>query len=124
MSEFHPFGTQYNRNVLQWIADDYWSPTNQNIYAAYPRLTKFDNPHNTANSDYWLRSADFLKLKNIEVGYKYTLKEGATIRAYVSGVNVWTFAPFKHWDPEMGGGKGLKYPTQRVFNVGIQMTFK
>ena len=34
------------------------------------------------------------------------------------------FSPFKHWDPEMGGGSGMKYPTQRVFNIGIQFTFK
>ena len=27
LSGFAPFGTQYNRNVLKWIADDYWSHT-------------------------------------------------------------------------------------------------
>jgi TonB-linked SusC/RagA family outer membrane protein len=126
MSGFHPFGTQYNRNVLEWIADDYWSATNQNINANYPRLTKFDNPHNTVSSDYWLRDASFLKLKNIEIGYKHMIKgdSGSFLRVYVSGVNMWTFAPFKYWDPEMGGGKGLQYPTQRVVNVGVQMTFK
>ena len=31
---------------------------------------------------------------------------------------------FKLWDPEQGGGNGLKYPTQRVFNIGFQMTIK
>jgi TonB-linked SusC/RagA family outer membrane protein len=126
MEGFHPFGTQYNRNVLQWIADDYWSPTNQNINANYPRLTKFDNPHNTVASDFWLRDASFLKLKNVEIGYKYKFKgsSGSTVRIYVSGANVWTFSSFTYWDPEMGRGKGLNYPTQRVFNVGIQMTLK
>jgi TonB-linked SusC/RagA family outer membrane protein len=126
MSGFHPFGTQYNRNVLQWIADDYWSSNNQNIYASYPRLTKFDNPHNTTASDFWLRDASFLKLKNVEVGYKHKLKssKGSFVRIYVSGTNIWTFSSFKYWDPEMGGGKGLSYPTQRVVNVGVQMTLK
>ena len=66
MSGFAPFGTQYNRNVLSWIADDYWSPSNQNPNAAYPRLTKNDNNHNTQSSDYWLRNGAFLKLKNAE----------------------------------------------------------
>jgi TonB-linked SusC/RagA family outer membrane protein len=126
MEGFHPFGTQYNRNVLQWIADDYWSASNQNINAGYPRLTKFDNIHNTVASDFWLRDASFLKLKNIEIGYKYKFKgsSGSSARIYVSGTNIWTFAPFTYWDPEMGRGKGLSYPTQRVFNVGIQMTLK
>jgi len=44
------------------------------------------------------------------------------MRFYVSGMNLATFSPFKHWDPEQGGGNGLKYPTQRVFNFGFQMT--
>ena len=29
---------------------------------------------------------------------------------------------FKLWDPEMGGGSGMKYPTQRTINFGFQMT--
>ncbi len=119
MSGFAPFGTQYNRNVLSWIADDYWSPSNQNPYAGHPRLTKNDNNHNTRPSDYWLRNASFLKLKNAEIGYTFK-----NARFYVSGINLLTFSSFKLWDPEMGGGKGLSYPTQRVYNVGIQLTFR
>ncbi len=117
MSGFHPFGTQYNRNVLSFIAEDYWSPDNQNIYAAYPRLTKIDHPNNTAGSDFWIRDASFIKLKNAEVGFSHK-----NMRFYVSGLNLLTFSSFKYWDPEQGGGSGLKYPTQRVFNIGFQMT--
>lgn len=116
---FHPFGSQANRNVLKFIADNRWSPTNQDIYAKYPRLTKLDRENNTRNSTYWLRDASFLKLKNIEFGYSYK-----SARFYVSGQNLLTFSKFKHWDPEMGGGNGLAYPTQRTINVGIQLNFK
>lgn len=119
MSGFHPFGSSINRGVLQFIADDYWSVDNQNIYAKYPRLTKLDHGNNTAASTYWLRNAAFLKLKNAEVGYSWKF-----MRIYVSGSNLLTFSPFKYWDPEMGGGSGLSYPTQRVINFGIQMNFK
>lgn len=118
MSDFEPFGSSYNRNVLKWIADDYWSADNQNPNAAHPRLTQYVNNHNTASSTYWLRNGAFLKLKNVELGY--TFKKA---RFYVSGANLLTFAPFKLWDPEMGGGKGLSYPTQRTYNVGVQVTF-
>lgn len=119
MSGFHPFGTGYNRNVLQWIADDYWSEDNQNPFAGYPRLAKYNNGNNTASSDYWLRDASFLKLKNVELGYSFK-----SLRVYVSATNLLTFSPFKLWDPEQGGGAGLSYPTQRILNVGLQMTFK
>lgn len=105
------------RNVLTWIADDRWSPDNQNINATYPRLTRDTSVNNTQRSDYWLRNAAFIKLKNAEIGYTYK-----NMRFYVSGMNLATFSPFKHWDPEQGGGNGLKYPTQRVFNFGFQMT--
>ena len=86
MSGFAPFGTQYNRNVLSWIADDYWSETNQNPNASHPRLTKNDNNHNMQSSDYWLRNGAFLKLKNAEIGYTYK-----KARFYISGIKLADF---------------------------------
>ncbi|MDO5036134.1 MAG: TonB-dependent receptor [Porphyromonas sp.] len=118
MSSFHPFGTQYNRNVLQWVADNRWRPDAPNIYAEYPRVTKVDHDGNTAWSTFWLRDGSFLKLKNVELGFTYK-----NARLYLSGTNLLTFSKFKLWDPEMGGGSGLKYPTQRTVNIGVQMSF-
>lgn len=119
MSGFHPFGKNATRGVMKFIADDYWSESNPNPNAAYPRLTRDANANNTVNSSYWLRNGAFLKLKNAEIGYTFKM-----FRAYLNGSNLLTFSPFKHWDPEMGGGSGMQYPTQRVFNIGIQFTFK
>lgn len=119
MNGFEPFGTQSKNNVLQWIADDYWSIENQNPNAQYPRLTKYNNNNNMQSSSFWLRNAAFLKLKTAEIGYNFKWA-----RIYMSGTNLLTFSPFKLWDPEMGGGKGMSYPTQRTFNLGIQITFK
>lgn len=118
MSGFHPFGSQSINNVFQWIADSHWSEDNPDSNAEYPRLSKIDNPNTTASSTYWLRNGAFLKLKNAEIGYTYK-----GWRFYVSGSNLLTFSPFDYWDPEMGSGSGLKYPTQRVFNFGVQVTF-
>ena len=119
MYGMHPFGTTSIKNMLQFVADDHWSVDNPNPNAAYPRLTKDSNGNNEQYSTYWLRNAAFLKLKNAEIGYTYK-----GMRFYLSGVNLLTFSPFKHWDPEMGGGNGLYYPTQRVFNIGFQMTIQ
>lgn len=119
MSGFHPFGKNATRGVMDFIADDYWSESNPNPAAKYPRLTRDTNDNNTVNSSFWLRNGAFLKLKNAELGYTFKM-----FRVYVSGSNLLTFSPFKYWDPEMGGGSGMKYPTQRVFNFGIQFTFK
>lgn len=119
MHDMHPFGTTKIKSMFQFIADDHWSIENPNPNAAYPRLSKDNNDNNDRNSTFWLRNAAFLKLKNAEIGYTYK-----GMRFYVSGLNLLTFSPFKHWDPEMGGGNGLYYPTQRVFNIGFQMTIQ
>lgn len=121
MGGLQPFGSglKENRNIQKFIADDRWSPDNQNILAQYPRLTIEDSPNNSAASTYWLRDGSFLKLKNAEIGYTYK-----SMRIYLRGSNLLTLSKFKLWDPEQGGGNGLKYPTQRVFNFGFQMTIK
>lgn len=118
MSGFHPFGTTSIRNVLQWIGDDYYDIENPDVYASYPRLSKKDNDNNNVNSSYWLRDGSFLKLRSAELGFTYN-----QFRVFASGYNLLTFSKFKHWDPEEGGGSGLKYPTQRIINIGIQMNF-
>ena len=118
MSGIHPFGEARIRGLFKYIADDHWTTENQNIDAKYPRLTLENNGNNTQNSTYWLRNGSFLKLKNAEVGYTYK-----GWRFYLSGQNLLTFSPFDYWDPEMGSGSGMKYPTQRIINFGIQVTF-
>ena len=118
MSGIHPFGEARIRGLFKYIADDHWTTENQNIDAKYPRLTLENNGNNTQNSTYWLRNGSFLKLKNAEVGYTFK-----GWRFYLSGQNLLTFSPFDYWDPEMGSGSGMKYPTQRIINFGIQVTF-
>ena len=119
MNGFHPFGSNANRGVMDFIAKDHWTEDNPNTNATYHRLSVTDNSNNNVNSTYWLRNGAFLKLKNAEIGYTHKF-----FRVYLSGSNLLTFSPFKYWDPEMGGGSGMSYPTARTFNIGFQFTFK
>ena len=79
------------------VADERWSPDNQNTNATYPRLSRKTNNNNNKLSSYWERNGAFLKLKNAEIGYTYK-----NMRLYISGSNLMTFAPFDLWDPEQG----------------------
>ena len=122
MDDIHPFDI-YHKNVLKFVADDYWSASNPNPNAKYPRLAhNVDNTNTYQKSTFWLRDGSFLRLKNAEIGYSYKF-----MRAYIAGSNLLTFTGFKYWDPEIGGGSnsgnGLVYPLQRVFNLGVQFTF-
>jgi hypothetical protein len=74
-----------------------------------------------------MRDGSFLRLKSLEFGYKipdnYMKKLNvANMRLYFSGINLLTFSKFKLWDPEMAGD-GMKYPIQKVLNIGIQLSF-
>lgn len=117
IQNIHPFA-QNDRNVLKAIADDYWTEANQNIHAFYPRLSATENTNNTQKSSKWLQNGGFLRLKNAEIGYTFN-----KLRVFMNGTNLLTFSKFDLWDPEMGGGNGLGYPPQKVFNIGAQMNF-
>ena len=69
-----------------------------------------------------MRSASYIRLKSLEVGYSIPTIKGVTPRVYASGTNLFTLSNFKLWDPEMRGN-GLSYPLQRVFNLGVQLNF-
>ena len=112
----HPFGAE-SHNVFQYVAENRWTEENQNPNAQYPRLgiTNSETDNNRQNSTYWLRNGNFLRFKQLEVGY--TFKYG---RVYLTGDNIAVFSPFKEWDPEL---EWYKYPLQRTFNIGLQLNF-
>ncbi|MDR2036400.1 MAG: TonB-dependent receptor [Bacteroidales bacterium] len=118
-----------HNSLMQFIADDYWSESNRNPYATWPRLAtaRTQVTHNDQNNTWFLRDGSFLRLKSVELGY--TLPERitqkihmSTLRVYATCNNVFYFSKFKDWDPEMAGN-GLAYPIQRTYNLGIFITF-
>ena len=116
-----------HRNALKLVAGNYWSEENPDPQAFWPRLSTAGVANNTVNSTWWLRDGSFLRLKTVEMGYslptKLVRKWGLSLlRFFASGNNLVCFSNFKLWDPEMGG-YGIGYPTQRVFNIGVNLEF-
>jgi len=120
MYNYHPFATAATpgSGLMKWIADEHWDEENPDPNARYPRLSPLWNNNNTKASTLYVRNGKMLRLKTAEIGYTYK-----TMRVYVSGTNLLTFAPFKYWDPEKGSGNGLGYPLQRTYNLGFQFNF-
>ena len=113
----------FERGLLQEFADNHWTEANPNPYAEYPRLSTYPQLNNLQGSTYWMRDASFVRLKQLELGYNLRDFQGINnIRFYASGTNLLTWSKFKLWDPEMGG-KGFNYPIQKVFNLGVSVTF-
>ncbi|CAM3924510.1 TonB-dependent receptor [Mucilaginibacter galii] len=116
-----------NTQLLKAFADDHWSEDNQNLYAQYPRLgvngAQIEN--NRQNSTWWMRDGSFMRLKSLEIGYTLPQRIAQKMkmtkcRIYFNGLNLYTWSPFKLWDPEIGGN-GFAYPIQKVFNVGLNV---
>ena len=113
--------------MMQAVADSYWSETNRNIYATFPRLSTTDIWNNNQASTWWLRDGSYLRLKTLEVGYtlpeKWTSKiHISKLRVYASGINLFSWSRFKMWDVEMGND-GMQYPIQAVYNLGLNINF-
>lgn len=115
------------RQVLKAFADNHWTEETPDLQALYPRLNTSESFNNNQLSSWWLRNGDFLRLKNAEFGYTLpkTLANKLklqSVRMYVNGSNLMVWSSFKLWDVEMGGN-GLGYPLQRVYNIGLMVTF-
>ena len=124
-NDISPFVNE--RNALNVIANNHWSINNPDPNAFWPRLSTYSIANNEQQSTWWQRDGDFLRLKNIEIGYTFPDREsglfsGLNTRVYFTGLNLLTFSKFDLWDTEMGGN-GLGYPPQKVYNIGLQVNF-
>jgi TonB-linked SusC/RagA family outer membrane protein len=111
--------------VIMPIANSYWSESDRDPYAFWPRLSNYAISNNRETSTWYMQDASFLRLKTVEIGY--TLPQKLTrkflvsnLRVYATGTNLLRWSAFNFWDPEMGGN-GLGYPLQRVFSIGVNI---
>jgi len=113
--------------ILQEYADSHWSEENRNVFAVWPRLSTTTIANNAQPSTWFMRDGTFLRFKQLEIGYTFPQRlrdklHTSNLRLYVSGTNLMLFSKFKMWDVEMAGN-GLGYPLQRVFNLGLNISF-
>lgn len=118
-------------NYLKYAYDHRW--TIDNPSSTDPRLanrnnTYYTNFDNAGANTYYLKSNNYLRLKNIELGYNLPSEIGSKIgvgnlRLYVNGLNLFTIDKIKIWDPEATSSNGQYYPQSRVLNAGVRVTF-
>ncbi len=95
----------------------------------YPRLgiAEDTNGNYVLFSDLFLEKGDYLRLKNITLGYTLPIKSKyiPKIRFYGSIDNVCTITGYTGVDPECGNygvDRGV-YPVTRLFNFGVNINF-
>ncbi|MFT4155981.1 SusC/RagA family TonB-linked outer membrane protein [Parafilimonas sp.] len=117
-------------NYLEYSWEHRWSIDNPS--SVDPRLANRGNTYYAGGSygvnTYWLRSSNYLRLKNLELGYtlpsSFGQKAGISkMRVYVNGFNLFTWDKMKIYDPESTSSSGQYYPQSRIINTGVRVTF-
>ncbi len=103
-----------------------WSPDNPS--SEHPRLDNRGDQYWSGENDYFLRSTDYLRLKNLEIGYTFSPDLISAIglsnvRVYVNGLNLITWDKLDVYDPEATNSQGRYYPQARVMSVGANISF-
>lgn len=129
-STFWPFNWGVEKGNYRTAFLDRWTTENPSQDVVYPRLhVGYGNSINDEPSTWWLRDGSFLRLKNAEIGYVLPEKALRTLkisglRIYLLGENLCVFDHIKFWDPEQGNrNKGVSYPMQHSFTLGVQLDF-
>jgi hypothetical protein len=107
-------------------AEGRWTEDNPN--ATKPRTwNRYFGYWRELRNTYWLENSDYLRLKNIEIGYNlgglpsFSNMGFKDFRIYFSGFNLLTFDKLDDFDPE--STSSTSYPLNKVYNLGLSVTF-
>jgi TonB-linked SusC/RagA family outer membrane protein len=131
------YGNQGTHEVVKawgYYTDDPWDP--RNVNATYPRpkyggFNAIDSERSTGTykNDVWIKSGNYLSLRNIEIGYSLPKRLIAKInmtklRVYFSGYNLHTWSNLPEGlDPEKPMSYVWWYPKTRTFSFGVNIGF-
>lgn len=112
-------------NYLKRDTEGRWTPDNPNASKPRPWNRYSEYWRNNQNT-YWLQSSDYLRLKNFEFGYNLpaSLCQKLWIgnaQIFFTGLNLLTFTKVQDFDPEVTSATA--YPLNKVYNLGISLTF-
>jgi TonB-linked SusC/RagA family outer membrane protein len=102
-----------------------------------PRLAASSSNANNRMSDRFVEDGSFLRIQNISLGY--TLPQSLVsqvglqnVKVYANLQNVYTFTEYSGYDPEVGsynqdalmsGIDNARYPTPRIYTIGVNLSF-
>lgn len=116
-------------NSPKYLVENSWR--DDNTSGEFPRLSLVPASSNNAySSSFWYRDGSYLRLKNLQVGYNFPKKMVSplgisNIRLYAEGENLLTLSELTKYniDPEQPGVSNGYYPQQRIYSMGIKLTF-
>jgi TonB-linked SusC/RagA family outer membrane protein len=116
-------------NFYKYTYENRW--TEENPMVEHPRTYNREDEYWASEGDrkntYYLWNTDYIRLKNLEVGYSfapYSLRKAGiqNLRVYANSSNLFTIDQVKIQDPEQNR-TGKDYPQRKVVNFGLSVTF-
>jgi TonB-linked SusC/RagA family outer membrane protein len=113
-----------NQNSITTNFANRWTPETAET-ATLPRLTMLENENNYRKNDIWLTDVSYLKLRYLEVYYKFPESllnkiKTKSLTTYLRGSNLFSIDKVNVVDPE---ATGVTYPTLTSYHVGIKVGF-
>jgi len=138
MQSYRQFALQDLEGFTNNFVNRLW--TGEGSTNKFPRFS--DGSHNNFkcngyNSDIWAQNADYLKIRNITIGYdlKKAIKKlpFQSLRIFVTGQNLITITGYDGMDPEVGRYSSVYpwasgvdigyYPSPKVYMAGVSIKF-
>ncbi len=121
-------GYYWERIMSKDQYDNRWTPENKD--AKYPQRVAVDFEDVNQKSSRHMHKADYLRLQSLTIGYNLpksiTNKVNiSNARIYFNGVNLWTLAAYKVYDPEVNeyGTRGWEMPVGKTYTFGVEFSF-
>lgn len=118
--------TRGGEQTSAWMYNQRWTAEGTSNYV--PRVVAGDPNDNYRRSTFWLRSSDFFRLQNLQIGYDFSgmlkgrsAKVISKLRFYVAAQNLFCINTYPGWDPEQNINEG--YPMPRSLYAGINLQF-
>jgi TonB-linked SusC/RagA family outer membrane protein len=122
---FFPFNAGH---VERYYITDTWREDNRDAYFPAAHVSTNDKKNVQAQSRY-LQNAAYIRLKNLQIGYD--LPTGvinrlgmSSAQIYFVGMNLWEYSPIRPpLDPETIYAGAIEYPMQRIYTLGLRLSF-
>ncbi len=130
--KYGPYRTQtgfvYN-SLDVWRHEDIYDPTSPWIPGKFPAPAGWNNPSLRSWNDYYTKEVNYVRLRNLVVGYTLPAKFTKKIllekfRVYFEGSNLFSIDTLQDYgfDPETSTVTGFDYPQHRTCLFGVNLT--
>jgi TonB-dependent starch-binding outer membrane protein SusC len=118
----------WDLNQDMWYFENRWISEEETPNALSPAAWDMSSSSIQNVSTIWVRKNHFLRIKNVEVSYRFPdavneRMKVSNLRLFVSGFNLgFIYDTVKLYDPESRSDTGWYYPQQRVITAGLSVT--